>query len=101
MPPRPATPRRAEGHLLAVRVQPRARRDEVTGWDGRALRVRVSAPPEDGRATRAVIALLARALGVPRASVELVSGAASRDKLFRVGALAPDELRARLGRETP
>jgi uncharacterized protein (TIGR00251 family) len=80
-------------------VQPRARRDEVTGWDGRTLRVRVTAPPEDGRATRAVVALLARAFAVPRAEVELVSGAASRDKLFRVGALTPDELRARLGKD--
>ena len=95
----PSPPRRrgAEGGLLAVRVQPRARRDEVTGWEGETLRVRVTAPPEDGRATRAVIALLAEAFAVPRASVELVSGAASRDKLFRVGTLGPADLRARLG----
>jgi uncharacterized protein (TIGR00251 family) len=78
-----------------VRVQPRARRDEVAGWDGRTLRVRVTAPPEDGRATRAVAALLARTFAVPVAAVALVSGAASRDKLFRVGALTPAELRAR------
>jgi uncharacterized protein (TIGR00251 family) len=84
-----------------VRVQPRARRDEVIGWDGPTLRVRVAAPPEDGRATRAVTALLADAFAVPRASVELVSGAASRDKLFRIGGLAPDELRARLERRRP
>jgi uncharacterized protein (TIGR00251 family) len=79
-----------------VRVQPRARRDEVQGWCDGALRVRVTAPPTGGRANEAVIDLLALAFDVPPSRVELVSGAAARDKLFRVGALSLDELRARL-----
>jgi uncharacterized protein (TIGR00251 family) len=87
-----------EGLLLPVRVQPRARRNEVVGWQGPALRVRVTAPPTDGRANQAVVDLLAEALGLPRASIGLVSGAASRDKLVRVGRHSLDELRARLGR---
>ncbi|PYO56391.1 MAG: DUF167 domain-containing protein [Candidatus Rokuibacteriota bacterium] len=87
---------RPEGTLLPVRVQPRARRNEVVGWQGGALRVRVTAPPTDGRANQAVVELLAAALGLPRASIALVSGAASRDKLLRVERHSLADLRARL-----
>jgi uncharacterized protein (TIGR00251 family) len=75
---------RPEGAVMPVRVQPRASRNEVVGWHGATLRVRVTAPPTEGRANLAVIALLAEALGVPRSSIALVKGAASRDKLVRV-----------------
>ena len=85
---------RPEGALLEVRVQPRARRNEVVGWRGAALRVRVTAPPADGRANAAVIGLLAHALGVPRSSITIVSGAASRDKRVRVSGYSLDELSA-------
>jgi len=88
---------RPEGGLLAVRVVPRAGRDEVVGWQGDALRVRVAAAPEAGRANRAVAALLAEVLGVPRASVELVKGATARDKLYRIVGRSLSELRARVG----
>lgn len=86
---------RPEGALLPVRVQPRAGRNEVVGWQGTALRVRVTAAPEAGEANQAVIDLLAGVLGVPRSSVELVKGAKSRDKLVRVGRHSLAELRAR------
>lgn len=86
---------RPEGALLPVRVQPRAGRNEVVGWQGTALRVRVTAAPEAGEANQAVIDLLAGVLGVPRSSVELVKGAKSRDKLVRVGRYSLAELRAR------
>jgi len=87
---------RPEGALLPVRVQPRARRNEVVGWQGAALRVRVTAPPTDGRANQAVVELLAAVLGLPRASIALVSGAASRDKLLRVERHSLADLHARL-----
>jgi len=93
-----ATP---EAGLLPVRVQPRASRDEVVGWHGAALRVRVTAAPTDGNANRAVTALLADACRVPRTSIELVRGHGSRDKLFRVGALSLEAIRARLGASGP
>src|SRR5215831_3687912 len=88
---------RPEGDLLAVRVHPRARRSEVAGWRGSALRVSVTAAPSEGRANRAVTELLAKSLGVAASAIELVSGASGRDKLFRVGRLSIDEVRARLG----
>jgi uncharacterized protein len=88
--PSPETP------LLHVRVQPRASRNEVVGWQDDALRVRVTAPPADGLANRAVTDLLARALGLPASQVALVRGAASRDKLFRIARLSPSDVRLRL-----
>jgi uncharacterized protein (TIGR00251 family) len=87
---------RPEGSLLRVRVQPRARRNEIEGWQDASLRVRVTAPPAGGAANRAVVGLLAGAFGVTPSSIELVSGERARDKLFRVGAFTVGELRARL-----
>lgn len=82
--------------LLRVRVQPRASRNEVVGWQDDALRVRVTAPPADGLANRAVTDLLARALRLPASQIALVRGAASRDKLFRVARLSAADVRLRL-----
>lgn len=87
---------RPESGLLPVRVQPRARRNVVQDWRGTTLRVSVTAAPSDGQANRAVAELLAAVFGVSVSSVELVRGASSRDKLFRVGRLSLDDLRARL-----
>ena len=71
------------GARIAVRVTPKARRNAVVAEDG-VIRVYVTAVPEDGKATAAVAALLARALGVARTRLELVRGATARDKLFRL-----------------
>ena len=92
---------RRDGALLSVRVQPRARQSAVEGWRGEALAVRVTAPPADGRANRAVIDLLADTFDLPASAIALVSGARGRDKLFRVGTLTLDDLRARLDRVRP
>jgi uncharacterized protein len=87
--------------LLAVRVQPGASGDAVVGWQGDVLRVRVSAPAHDGRANAAVARLLADALGVAPSTVELVRGAAARDKLFRLRTLDVTAARVRLGAFAP
>jgi uncharacterized protein (TIGR00251 family) len=89
-----------DGTLLEIRVQPRAHRDEVVGWQGRVLRMRVTAPPHGGQANQAVIDLLARSLDVPRSSLALVS-AASRDKRVRVSGCSLEDVRARVGRAGP
>jgi uncharacterized protein len=78
------SPRSPEAVLLHVRVQPKARANAVKGWHGEALRVSVTAAPEDGKANRAVIALLAETFDVAPSSINLVRGAASRDKWFRM-----------------
>lgn len=94
-------PAQAEGDLLPVRVQPRASRNEVVGWQAGALRVRVTAAPTAGEANRAVVALLAEALAVPPSAVELVRGASGREKLFRVQRLTLETLTSRLGKPEP
>lgn len=89
-------PGRADSALLRVRVQPRASRDEVVGWNGATLRVRVSAPPVEGEANEALAALLARSFRVPRSAVTLVRGAHGRDKLVRIHGHSVATLEARL-----
>ncbi len=75
--------------MLTVRVNPRARHNEVTGVVNGALVVRTTAPPADGKANKAVIRLLAEYLDVAPSRISLSRGAASRDKVFlvRKGAL--------------
>jgi uncharacterized protein (TIGR00251 family) len=71
-----------------VHVQPRAGRTQLVGRHGEALKVRVTAPPVDGRANEATIGLLSTTLGIPASRVVLVSGAQSRLKRFRVAGLS-------------
>jgi uncharacterized protein (TIGR00251 family) len=75
-----------EDLLLSVRVQPRASRDAFADPQPDALRVRLCAPPVDGRANASLIAFLAEAFGVARADVSLLSGAQGRNKRLRIQA---------------
>lgn len=67
-----------------VRLQPRASRDEIAGAHGGALKIRVQAPPVDGAANDALIALLAVRFAVPRRDVRIVSGTTSRTKRVEI-----------------
>ncbi len=80
--------------VLCVRVQPRASRNELTGWRDGVLSIRLTAPPVDGSANRACREFLAAALGVRRADLELVSGEKSRDKRFRITGMSAEQLAA-------
>jgi hypothetical protein len=73
--------------LLDVRVQPRASRTEFAGRIGDRLRVRLNAPPVDGRANAALVEFVADACGVGRARVTLERGASGRDKRLRLHGL--------------
>ena len=72
------------GAEIATRVTPRAGRDTIAQGEGGVLEIRVTAPPEDGKANKAVTKLLARALGVAKSRLTLIRGASARDKLFRL-----------------
>ena len=85
------------GVVIAVHEQPRAGRTQSTGRHGDALKIRVAAPPVEGRATEAARVALAAALGVPDATVTLVAGERSRLKRFRVAGLSAAEARVRVG----
>jgi uncharacterized protein len=74
--------------LINVRVQPRARRDELGEPLGDQLRVRITAPPVEGKANEHLIRFLADRFGVPMARVALVSGGQGRSKRLRIAAPA-------------
>jgi uncharacterized protein len=81
---------------FAVRVQPRARRNEIVGETGKVLKLAITAPPAEGKANAACIELLAKTLKVPKSSVSIAAGETSRNKLVRVVGITADELRERL-----
>jgi len=86
----PAFVRESGGHLdILLRVTPNASRDAIEGAetrdDGQArLRVRVTAQPEKGKANKAVIALLSKALGLPKSAFCVIAGETARDKTLRI-----------------
>jgi uncharacterized protein (TIGR00251 family) len=86
----------AEGLILPVRAQPGARKNGVLGEQAGALKVAVTAPPEDGRANKALLETLRELLRLKRSQLELLSGETSRDKRFLVRALTRAELESRL-----
>lgn len=88
-----------EGCNFRVRVVPRGRRDAVVGLYGDALKVRLAAPPERGKANRALQKFLAGRLGVSSSDVEILSGHTSRHKRVRVKGVSAASVRALLSVE--
>jgi uncharacterized protein (TIGR00251 family) len=86
---------------VRVRVKPRASREELQEVREGALVVRLTAPPVEGAANKALARLLGKRLGIPPSAVVIESGTTSRNKLVVVNGLTAPELRARLGRGRP
>lgn len=82
----------AEGATLALRAQPGAKKNSVLGEQAGALKVAVTAPPEDGRANAALIEVLKEWLGVRRSQIELLSGATNRNKVFLIRGVTSEAL---------
>lgn len=82
--------------LLQVRVQPGASKDEVLGFQGEVLRLRVTATPDRGQANEAVVRLLAATLGIAKGRIAIVRGATARTKLVAFEGLSPEDVRAKL-----
>jgi len=85
-----------KGATFAVRVQPRASRNAVTGVMGDAVKIALTAPPVEGKANEACINFLANLLNVSRSSVTIASGESSRNKVIRVAGVRASELEQRL-----
>jgi uncharacterized protein (TIGR00251 family) len=81
---------------LRIKVVPGSSRTRVEGWLGEALKVRVTAKPEKGRANEAVISLLAQTLKVPKKNISIFSGAWSAMKVVEVADVTESEILARL-----
>jgi uncharacterized protein (TIGR00251 family) len=92
----------AGGVTLAVRAQPGAKKTAIAGvygeGDAAQLKIAVQAPPAEGRANEALIAFLAETFGVPKRSVELVSGELSRGKVFSLQGVSLAAARSTLAR---
>jgi uncharacterized protein (TIGR00251 family) len=75
---------------LALKVTPGARKNEILGWEddypqvGRVLKLKIAAPPVEGKANKEIILFLAKALGIPRSAVEVVHGTSGRIKLVEI-----------------
>jgi uncharacterized protein len=69
-----------EGLVLKVAVVPRASRNQVAGLKGDALKIKLTAPPVEGAANKACLQFLAKALGLPKSSLAIISGESSRTK---------------------
>ena len=78
---------------VSVRLTARAARDEISGFRGENLIVRVTAPPVDGRANKALRRLIAKRAGVAPSKVTIVRGEHSRDKVLRIEGIGPKALR--------
>ena len=85
-----------DGVTLAIKLQPRASKNEIGDPQGPELRIRVAAPPVDAAANEALLRLLADTLDCPRGKVELVRGHTARHKVVKVYGLAPAEIVAKL-----
>jgi uncharacterized protein (TIGR00251 family) len=88
----------ASGTSIQVRVHPRSKKNAITGELGDALRVSLTTPPVEGRANEACIEFFAKLLKVPRSSVTIASGQASRNKVIRVAGVTGQYVRDRLCR---
>jgi uncharacterized protein (TIGR00251 family) len=75
---------------LALKVTPGAKKNEIIGWEddypqvGRVLKVKIAAPPVEGKANKEIVLFLAKALGIPKTSVEVVHGTSGRIKLVEI-----------------
>lgn len=91
-PPHLTVTRRKDAVLLQVHLQPGASRNQVVGTRSGVLRVRVTSPPLENRANRQLMEFLAELLGLPKSSVELVSGSRTRLKTVAIKGLTAPRL---------
>ena len=82
---------------IEIKAIPNAPRSEVVGWVGDALKVKIHAPPVEGKANEALCTFLAETLALPKRSVRLVQGDSTRRKLVEIEGLSLEDLRIRLG----
>ena len=87
-----------DGVQLAIKLQPRAAKNEIVGPLGHELKIKVTAPPVDAAANQALIDLLAETLGCPRGAIHILRGQTSRHKTVWIGGLAPEEVIRKLGK---
>ncbi len=81
---------------FAVKVMPRASKNQIAGIEGEVVKIRLNAPPVEGKANEALVAFLAENLGVPRAYIEIILGETSRRKVVRVRGVTTKQIEAKI-----
>ena len=81
-----------EGILLRLHIQPRASKSEVAGTHGDCLKIRLKAPPVEGKANSELIKFLSKLLGLPKNNIEIISGHASRRKTVKLAGITKEKL---------
>lgn len=85
----------AESHcILEIKAVPNAPRSEITGWLGEALKIKLHAPPVEGKANAELCTFLAKQLGLPKRAVTIANGDTSRFKRVRIEGLTLDKVRS-------
>lgn len=85
-----------DGVILPIRALPGSKKNEIRGVQQGALKVSVTAAPEDGKANKAIIELLAKKLTLRKSQLEIISGHTHRQKRMLVGEIEQDQLQAKL-----
>ncbi len=86
-----------QGVILKIHVQPRAKKTEIVGRHGQAVKIRLAAPPVDGRANEALVAYLAKILSRPRTDFSIISGAKEREKKILIRGATIEEVTKAFG----
>jgi uncharacterized protein (TIGR00251 family) len=89
----------AEGLVLNVRVVPRSERDEIVGVYGEALKIRINAPPVDGKANDRLARFLSTQLEIPASRIKIIRGMTSREKQLLITGIRLEELWKRMNPE--
>lgn len=85
------------GSLLTIKITPRSPRNEIQQiLENGTIKIRLTAPPVDGKANQALIEFLSEKLGVPRNNIKIISGQTSHTKIITIGGIEKDELIARI-----
>ena len=81
--------------VLQIKAVPNSAKDEIKGWLGNSLKVRIQAPPTDGKANERLCAFIAEELSLPKGAVTLVLGASARQKRLSIQGLSEEQVRLR------
>jgi uncharacterized protein (TIGR00251 family) len=81
--------------VLQIKAVPNSAKDEIKGWLGDSLKVKIHAPPTDGKANERLCAFIAEELSLPKGAVTLVLGASARQKRLSIQGLSEEQVRLR------
>ncbi len=78
--------------IIKIKVLPRASRNQILGYEAGVLRVKLTAPPVEGKANKALVQLLAKTLGIPKRDIEIISGEHSSEKMLKISGCCLDDI---------